>query len=63
MSIIICADCGEVAKYREADERMTPYMEDGYYECMNPDCENTNITDGTPDSNMLNGYTTIFDNA
>ena len=49
--VIICVECGEVAKCRKTD---------GKYECVNRDCSNAGLTIGTQKSNELNGFTAIF---
>jgi hypothetical protein len=53
---IFCSECGHEAVFRDSDERMTPCIEDGFFECTNPECSNSHITDGTHEGNRLNGF-------
>jgi len=53
---VYCSVCGHEAVFRDTDEHMSPFMENGYYECGNHECTNSCVTDGTHEGNRMNRF-------
>lgn len=56
--VVVCVACGHEAEHVESCENETPYMENGYFRCSNPECGNGGrcAEAYNPFSYSLNGF-------
>jgi hypothetical protein len=55
---VFCGSCNREATYVEPENGVVPYMENGHYECHNPECGNGGrcAEASNPESYRMNGY-------